>query len=322
MSNKIPFPSNYERFIKLGQKAIKENNLREALNFFEKAYVIVPDFPLNYIIVDLCLELDENERALEIASEMRADYYSHWNCRENDEQLLLKNNKITHSHSIINKQILMKQKSNKNNLAFLKSKLRYVKLRHQSIESKDLQEVKGQLLHLNEYEYYDQLAIIKKAVQLPQEEFIDIGKDVLLNNELHNLVRSWVLEELCYLGYQEKVTFLWRDQQKYSIVPAEAGAPLEGSAYQRIRLFLEKELLNEDFLLLVKIVEELNLHFALLYPMADEVIKDPALWAISYIISSKPVAAYKYQLYNQWREIKEIQKLQHTMHMNLQTLLL
>jgi hypothetical protein len=321
LTNKIPFPRNYERFIELGHKAVQENNLLEALNFFEKAYTIIPDFSLNYFIVTLHLELGHHKRALEVASEMKEQYYSHWDYRELYIQILIKNNKFTQAHSIINEQILSEQEENTNKLSSLRKKFRYVKLMHQQFEPKDNKEVRADLLRLGEYDYCEQFSIVKKVVQLPQEEFIDIGKHILLNNELHNLVRSWVLEEFSSCHYQETLEYLWWDQQKYTIIPATIGNPLDCAAYQRIRLFLEKELLNEDLFLLVEILEELRLHFALLYPMADQVIKNPTLWAISYIIFSKPAAAYKYQLYNQWRELKEIQKIQGELHTDIESFL-
>jgi hypothetical protein len=321
LTNKILFPSNYERFIELGHKAVKENNLLEALNFFEKAYTMVPDFSLNYYIVTLHIKLGDHERALEVATEMKEQYYSHWDYRELYIQILIKNNKFTQAHSIINEQILSEQEEDMNKFSFLRKKFRYVKLMHQQFEPKDNKEVRAELLRLGEYDYCEQFSIVKKAVQLPQEEFIDIGKNILLNNELHNLVRSWILEEFSSYHYQGTLEYLWWDQQKYAIIPATIGNPLDGAAYQRIRLFLEKELLNEDLFLLVEILEELRLHFALLYPMADQVIKNPILWAISYIIFSKPAAASKYQLYNQWQEIKEIQKIQQALRADVRSLL-
>lgn len=69
LTNKIPFPKNYERFIELGQEAVKRDNLIEAVDCFEQAYSIRQDFPLNLVLVNTYLQVGENEQALSLASE-------------------------------------------------------------------------------------------------------------------------------------------------------------------------------------------------------------------------------------------------------------
>ncbi|WP_347401575.1 hypothetical protein [Candidatus Enterococcus ikei] len=322
LTNKIPFPKNYERFIELGQEAVKRDNLIEAVDCFEQAYSIQQDFPLNLVLVNTYLQVGENEQALSLASEMKEKYFAYLDYMELYIQVLIKNNMFIQAHSIINERILMEQSGEMRKLISLKKKIRHVELMYQQFEVGKIKELKEELDCLNAHNYYEQLAIVKKAGKLPQDEFIMIGKKILLDDRVHNLVRSWILEELASLHFKEEVEFLWRDDKKYTVVPATVGTPLDSAAYQRILLFLEKELINDDPILLVDIMEEIRLHFALLYPLADEIIENPRLWAVSYIISYNHSIAQKYQVDEERLEIENIQKLQSKIRFELEAMVL
>lgn len=322
MTNKIPFPKNYERFIELGQEAAKQGELLEAVGYYEQAYAIRQDFPLNLVLVNMYLEINENEQALSLASEMKEHYFANLDYMELYIQILIQNHLFIQAHSIINERILMEKSGEMRKLISLKKKIRHVELMYQQFEVSKIKELKEELLHLKTHNYYEQLAIVKKAGQLPHDEFIVIGKQILLDGQVHNLVRSWILEELVSLHVKEEVEFLWRDNKKYTVIPAVVGTPLDCAAYQRILLFLEKELINDDPILLVDIMEEIRLHFALLYPLADEIIEDARLWAISYIISYNHSIAQKYQIDGKRLEIEKIQKIQSKIRFELETMVL
>ena len=322
LTNQIPFPKNYERFIELGQEAIKKNNLIEAVDYYEQAYAIQQDFPLNLVLVNIYLELGENEQALSLASEMKEKYFANLDYMEIYIQILIQNHMFIQAHSLINERILMEQSGEMRKLISLKKKIRHVELMYQEFEVGKIKELQKELDHLNTHNYYEQIAIVKKAGQLPHDEFIVIGKKILLDAHVHNLVRSWILEELASLHLKEEVQFLWRDNKKYTVIPACIGTPLDSAAYQRILLFLEKELINDDPILLVDIMEEIRLHFALLYPLADEIIKDPRLWAISYISSYSHSTAQKYQVDEEQSEIEKIKKIQNQIRLELETMIL
>ncbi|WP_430597477.1 hypothetical protein [Enterococcus sp. AZ177] len=322
LTNKIPFPKNYERFIELGQEAIKNNNLIGAVDYYEHAYAIRQDFTLNLVLVNMYLEIGENEQALSLASEMKEKYFAYLDYVEIYIQILIQNHLFIQAHSIINERILMEQSGEMRKLISLKKKIRHVELMYQQFEVGKIKELKEELQQLNKHNYYEQMAIVKKAGQLPQEEFIVIGKKILVDVQVHNLVRSWILEELVRLHVKEEVEFFWRDNKKYTVVPASVGTPLDSAAYQRILLFLEKELINDDPILLVDIMEEIRLHFALLYPLADEIIEDPRLWAVSYVSSYNHSIAQKYQVEEEQLEIEKIQKIQSEIRFELEKMVL
>ncbi|WP_254909565.1 hypothetical protein [Enterococcus sp. 9D6_DIV0238] len=319
LSNKIPFPKNYERYIEMGQEALQLGNKEAALSYFEKAYAIKQDFPLNLVLANTYLDTENYEKALYVVSEMRESYFEYLDYLEIYIHVLTKNQLFLQAHSIINERILMEQSGEMRKLISLKKKVKHVELKYQQFESVKISEVKKELNQLNLYDYYEQLSVIKKSLNLPQDDFIRLGKNLLLDGRVHILVRSWILEELVKLHVKEEVKFLWRDDQTYTVIPATVGTPLDCAAYQRILLFLEKELINVAPILLVDITEEIRLHFTLLYPLADQIIKNPRLWAISYIISYNQSMGQKYHI-EEKEEIKKIQKIQHEIRLDLETM--
>jgi len=310
LSNKIPFPKNYDRFIELGKEAIGNDNLNEAINYFQKAYDIQQNFALNFLLVNTYLDLGENEQALYWASERKEDYLT---CTEYIEvyvQVLVQNQKFIQAHCIINERILLEKSGEMKALISLKKKVRHVELMYQQFETKKIKEIKTELEEMESHTYQEQLMIVRQSLELPQDEFIAIGKKILINTRICNLIRSFILEEFAKLHIKEKIEFLWRDKEIHEIVPAVVGPPLDCAAYQRILLFLEKELIDNDPILFVNLLEEIRLHFAILYPLSDEYIKDPKLWAISYLITYNPEYSQKYQLEINQEEVETIQSLQ------------
>lgn len=322
LTNKISFPKNYERFIELGQEAMDKKNLLEAIDYFQKAYAIKQDFPLNFLIASTYLEVGEDAKALDLASEMKEEYVSCLDYMELYIQILIQNNKFINAHSIINDRILMEQSGEMRRLISMKKKVRHVELMYQQFEINKIKELKKELKELKKHNYYEQLAIVKKSVHLPQDDFIAIGKELLLDNEIHSLVRSWILEEFANLHIKEEIKFVWNDREVHQVVPAATGGPLDSAAYQRILLFLEKELMNEDPILLLDLLEEIRLHFALLYPLADEIIEDPQLWAISYIVAYNESIAEKFEVNDKREEIQQIQELQYKIRFDLDKMIL
>lgn len=320
MSNKVQFPKNYDRFIELGKEAMAQKNTLEAISYYEEAYTIRQEFPLNYLLVSAYIAAGENQEALKLAEEMKRQYLSCIEYMETYIQVLILNHQFLSAHGIINERILMENSGEMRALVGLKKKVRQSELLYQQFEVKKIEELKRELSGLNGYDSYQQLAVIRKAVQLPQEEFFEVAEEILIDPKVHNLVRSWVLEEMSRLHYKKEVEFLWRDNQQYTVVPASLTNPLETSSYQRIVLYLEKELMHSNHILYLDLLEEIRLHFALIYPFSDRLIKDPKLWAICYIVSYNDglIARYRNDLTTE--EAAKVQKLQQLIRSELATL--
>ncbi|MHC5229613.1 tetratricopeptide repeat protein [Enterococcus sp. LJL99] len=310
MSNRIPFPKNYERFIQLGKEATNSNDLKKAIDYFRKAYEIRPEFSLNLLLANTYLDVGENDQALFLAMDKKEEYLSCIEFTEMFIQILIQNQKFIDAHCVINERILLEQTGELKQLILLKKKVRDTERMYQQFEMRKIKLLEDELADLANHNYYEQLSIVKKAGKLPQEEFVAIGKKIVLNEQIHNLVRSWVLEEFAKLHIKEPIDFIWRDAERYQVIPVTVGNSLDCGAYQRILLFLEKELVNNNPILLSDVLEEIKLHFSLLYPLADKVIVNPNLWAVSYLITYDSELTSKYQTEKNKEELLAIQKVQ------------
>lgn len=282
MSNRIPFPKNYERFIQLGKEATNSNDLKKASAYFHKAYEIRPEFSLNVLLVNTYLDIGKNELALSLAMDKKKEYLSRIEFTEMFVQILIQNQKFIDAYCVINERILLERTGELKKLILLKRKVRNTEQMYQKFEMRKIKLLENELENLGNHDYYEQLFIVKKAGKLPQEEFVAIGKKILLNKQINSLVRSWILEEFAKLHIKEPVDFIWRDFERHQIIPVTVGNCLDCGAYQRILLFLEKELVNRDSILLFDVLEEVKAHFSLLYPLADKVVLNPNLWAMGY----------------------------------------
>lgn len=310
MSNRIPFPKNYERFIQLGKEATNSNDLKKAIDYFLKAYEIRPEFSLNVLLANTYLDIGENEQALFLAMDKKEAYLSCIEFTELFIQILIQNQKFIDAHCVINERILLEQTGELKKLILLKKKVRDTERMYKQFETRKIKLLEDELADLDKHSYDEQLSIVKKAGKLPQEEFVAIGKKILLNKQVHNLVRSWILEEFAKLRIKEPIDFIWRDAERYQVIPVRIGNSLDCGAYQRILLFLEKELVNSDRVLLLDVLEEIKDHFSLLYPLADQVILNPNLWAISYLITYDSELTSRYQTEKNREELLAIQKVQ------------
>lgn len=279
---KIPFPKNYERFIALGQEALAAGSFRKAGDFLLQAYEIQPDFPLNFLLLTTFAELGEGETAYVLAQDYLDDYERVPDYLALYIRVLLQTKRFVEAQTLINRKILTSSKQDMKALVILKKEIRRAELLAQQFEHERIAQVKNELEILPERQAHEQLQLIKEAALLPQADFVEIAKELLQQPKLHSLAKSWLLEELQRLEITETIPISWQGKIR-QVIPAELGSPGDSASYQRVLLYLEKELVNSDPILLLNIEEEVILHFAMLYPFADEIITNPTSWAKSYI---------------------------------------
>lgn len=321
MTKQIQFPKNYARYIQLGQEALADQRNQTAISYLLKAYHISPEFPLNFLIVSTQFEIGEYQEALLLASDCKEDYCS---CPEYANiyiQLLIKNQQFIQAHSTVNQLILQGKSQEMRQLILLKKQISRSELLFRQYEGEKIADWKDDLFRLGDFHYTEQLMKIKQANQLPQEDFLEITKKLLVDKNVHSIVKSWLIEELSRLDVREEIKVLWRGKEIRKVCPAEVGAPYDNAAYQRIILYLEKELINQDPVLLVNLKEEIQLQFALMFPFAEEIIKDPILWAISYI-RDYSVGYYQEVDEELEQEIEEIKEIQQSIRFELNELIL
>lgn len=319
LNKQIPFPKNYERFIELAQEAIQEEQPALALDYFKQAYCIQQDFSLNYLLVCSYLDLSQEKQALIVATEMKESYLSTFEYIDFYVQLLLKNHLFIQAHLIVNERILMERTGEMRLLVFMKNTIRQLEQAYKRAIEEQSQLVEDELARLGEFSYGEQVRIINKETFLTQVDFISISKENVIDQRVHPFVRSLLLEELVGLHVNEEIDFLWRNGEICKVIPTKVGTSDESGSYQRLLLFLEKELIYENPILLADLLEEIRLHATLLYPLADQMIDDPILWAISYMSHDERVKHYTLQQEEQ-EKLANINRLQNKLRLELSNL--
>lgn len=319
LNKQIPFPKNYERFIELAQEAIQKEQPALALDYFKQAYCIQQDFSLNYLLVCLYLDLSQEEQALLLAAEMKEQYLTTFEYIEFYVQLLLKNHLFVQAHLIVNERILMERTGEMRLLVFMKNTIRQLEQAYKRAVKEQNRLVEEELSRLGEFRYCEQLRIVKKETSLTQGDFVAISKANLVDQRVHPYVRSLVLEGFVGLHVNEEIHYLWRDGKRRTIVPTRVGTSDESASYQRMLLFLEKELFSKNPILLADVLEEIRRHTLLLYPLADQIIDDPVLWAIGYMCQDEGVKQYILRSEEQ-EKLRAIKRMQNQLRLELNDL--
>lgn len=285
MSTIHEFPKNYERFIAQGEEALVEHNQIAALENFQQAYQLQQTPPVNQKIVQLLLEMGEADEALALAEAFQETYF------ENLETAAIYMQIYSQSRHFIEGYILLKQ--------LLQTKK--ITLAQQKTLEQQLMQVE---------EAYQQLANIKTSLYLPKPVFVEVAKDLVMNQALSYFAREWFIEELALLQFSEPLTFLWYDNQPQTVLLEGKNGPLNTPIYSEICTELRNRLENDDPIMLQHLEEEIRLHLAYLYPLAETVISDPTIWVLGYLATYYPEYIEKELTEAKGHQIAAVQKVQ------------
>ncbi|SJZ62688.1 hypothetical protein SAMN02745116_00979 [Pilibacter termitis] len=301
MGIQIEFPKNFERYVDMGQKAMKERNFAQAAEYFLKAYEIEQDFPLNFLIANTLFDIGEYKQALNLAKEFEEDYHSHLEYFSFYIQLLALNRQFIEAHREINTRIYEGEENEMEELVRLKKEVRHNELLFRQFERKKIEELKNEISLLPEKEYFQQMIEVKKMSLLTQEDFLEVARNFLANENVQILVRSWILEMLVVMGVQEEMEFLWVDKSVQKIKPNETTLPYQTKSYQQVFQELDELLGQNDPILMVNLMEEVRIFFAVIFPLSDSIITNPEVWAKSFLVDF-------WGEYDLIQEVEELQK--------------
>ncbi|KAF1298620.1 hypothetical protein BAU15_10865 [Enterococcus sp. JM4C] len=284
MNQPIEFPKNVKRYVRLGKLALEDEELLKAVEYFTAAYEMKQDFDVNRLLVTSLVDIGEFDLAFEYADEMRMNYFQAVEYLAIYLQLLLHRRRFIEATSMV----LTRKKTaeDPDDVTLLSGYLRQIEhtgRAYQHLEPERIKKTLNDLKKLPLINYHQQMATIKNIEILPTDIFEDLAQKLSNNQQLHQLVRSKVLEELVKIESEKSVDFRWLDGEIYPLIPSTLVLPAATRSYQIISREVERALINDNPSLLLTVTSELKLHFALLFPFADKNIKDSHLWAQSYL---------------------------------------
>lgn len=308
--NQIEFPKEFQRLVRLGKHALDEGELLKATEYFSSAYDLEQDFSVNLLLVSTLLELGEADKAFEYAKEMWHEYFKSIDYLGLYLQILLQKRLFIQATSLIESKRETANTDEQHLLDDYQEQITQTEHAYQQLEYRKVKEGIKNLQSLSAADYLTQMGEIKKIETLPTEVFESLSATFLKDEHLHQLVRSKVLEELVKIQSEQTYDFLWLDEKMYTVVPKNLLFPASAKTYQQVSSLLEEKLVNDNPSLLLDMMNEVRLHFALLFPYADEKIKNPYLWAVSYLVD---YAEYNLQAdarldENEWEAIQQLKE--------------
>ena len=308
--NQIEFPKEFQRFVRLGRHALDEGESLKAIEYLASAYDLEQDFSVNLLLVSTLLELGEEDRAFEYAKEMWQEYVQSIDYLGLYLQVLLQKRLFIEATSLVKSKRKAATVDQEKLLDEYQEQIIQTEHAYQQLEFRKINERIRTLKEISNANYLEQMNEIKYIKTLPTEAFVSLAETLLIDGRLHQLVRSKVLEELVNIQSNHPYDFLWLDEKRYSVVPKNLLLPASSTSYQQVSKILEEQLINENPSLLINIMNEVRLHFALLFPYADEKITNPSLWASSYLVD---YAEYNLQTVqqrdeNEWETITQLKE--------------
>lgn len=279
MNEPIDFPLNFDRYMEMGQLALADGLLDEALLNFENAYNLQEDFQANRSLVSVLMARSEFFEAKKIADEMKADYLG------DAENFLLYLTLLAGTQFFIQGRKLVRHSDFSDDvkescLAELEQGEHFFR----KFQRRELVERQALALELSCASFYQQGKQLRALERLPQTEYIEIAKKLIDEADLPLLLNNGLIETLVELGCQVTV-----DSQtingRQTINLAELMPIDQQKSYLACLKQLQLQLENNDSELSQSLREELRLQFILLYPLGDQLINDPGTWIELFLAS-------------------------------------
>lgn len=279
MSEPIEFPLNFDRYMEIGQLALAEGQLDEALLNFEAAYNLQEDFLANRSLVTVLMAQSEFFEAKKIADEMKLDYLS------DPKNFTLYVTILTGTHFFIQGRKLVRrcpfsEKVKKSCLEELEQGEQFFRKFH----GKELTKRLSLATDLSDLPFYQQGNRLRGLERLPLEEYVNLVKKLIEQAGLPLLLNNGLVEALVELGCQfELLSQSLMGPQLIQL--GELSLINQQDSYLSSLNELQLQVENSDSELSRSLREELRLQFILLYPLGDQLIQEPKLWVSLFLAS-------------------------------------
>ncbi|MCT4396775.1 hypothetical protein [Periweissella beninensis] len=240
--------------------AIANDNPILAYGKLEEQYIKEPTFEINRMLSKVALNLNKYDVAEELVNAMIDDYLR----EETDILFLIKvyceNMNYLELNLILRHMTLTKEMHKK-----IKVQIDYSMQQHTMEIKKNIKQFK----YLGIGDMIEQNLALKAGKHIPMADFIKLGSQHLIDEDVHPLVRATILEIFTQLGQQE-VNFKWLDNKTYTCdlqIQKEKHLATETSIKKEITQKLAKNIQNEKILL-----EYVSIFSKIIFPYFSKVI--------------------------------------------------
>ncbi|MDH6363197.1 hypothetical protein M2139_000172 [Enterococcus sp. PF1-24] len=277
----VEFPNDYEDFLRLGEGAVAAGDLLLAIQHYQAAYQIGATFSLNYILVNLLIEVGENQKAYTLAGDFPQEYLAETDTFKTYWQLLILNRQFLEARKWL--LYFQRQEKYEDFLTIAQQQLAEAEAYVLKFEKQRIQRLLTLTDDLATVSLNQQFARIKELKELPYEKFIQVSRKLLIQPELNYFSRLRLVEDLVEIAANQEIDFLWYNGEIKTLLPKAMTMPAEVANYLASAKLLREALEDDNPVMLPALLDELKLHFAIVYPFSDEVFTQPQLIVASYL---------------------------------------
>lgn len=224
------------------QDYITNKQYQRAQFCLEQLYLQKKNFRNNYYLVCNLNKLAQHQQAYQIAQEYLPQYL------EDDELLLFYLNLGFKAKQIIALEQLMLAirdiLNDKINL-FWQEQLAKYQLDNQI----DLARIKKDFKYLGSLRPFEQRGVLMQAYQLTGEDFVEISRMLLLDSDVHQLIKVQILEDLAKLGVTEiNYRNIWQETITVNLHELKSVEQTDQYLYYQTKFFDDSMRLQEIYL--------------------------------------------------------------------------
>lgn len=282
VGEKIVFPLNYEGYLKKGLLAFEEGNLQLAEEWIGKAVAIKKADDILPLYLMLLQETDQAEKSLAMIIEMRPDIAASISVDDIDF-LYLKG--LLQSGAFDSAREQIEARKNTYGLSMehqfaleqLEAEVEKVELKNLEKKLKKSAEILQAEKSIDAQPFHKQQLYAQQLKELEDDQFVKIAQRLLMNNNLHRMLKTEIIHQFLARGLRPTVTVrLDGSEEKLNLTGL---VPLiESKTYKEGMAYIREEIVNKNPTLADAIENAFFMQLSLLYPFEDRTIPSVSEW--------------------------------------------
>lgn len=288
---------DYALLLKQGTAALEGNAYEKASALLTECYSEKKTFRVNYLLVTAFAKQGEYVAAGELAEEYLSEY--------------IKNNDYFEKYILINaragrfvhlKKLMSSIDSylNKEERVSFTSMLAEEEVSFAAEHRDNVDKMRKKIMHCGQAGPLEQRKLFKQAYLLPSSVFLQVGKYLLSDPDVHSLIKSNIIDDFRTLKIAEKISFYFCDQKTYTLVPKKLHSLEQTNTYS---YFQTKLMDDKNQILQNQRWREVRLKLILLYPFEQEIVLPSEKWLHAFLLDES-LAGYPKKI-KKWAKILE-----------------
>ena len=239
--------------LKKAKQFLAQQHYLKASELLEKQYQLKKTFEINYWLTQAYCKLGQATKAYQLATEYLHEYVKEEKMLSFYVQVGLEAKQTLKMQQLI---VALKDQLSVQQVDFLQNEIatKPADANYQAFLKK--------FNHLGAFELFEQRLLVQEMYQLTPKDFIASAKKLLIDVDVHQLIKAQLFEELLKLQVTDEINYvnLWSEQQTIKL------AHLVFLEDTKIYAYYQKKLMDINLIEQAQLAQELYLKLMLLYP--------------------------------------------------------